>query len=196
MTLLAAGMFAVALAVATFTLLHALERALTEDVRTASEAVLRRQAALVLTEGIPADSGAGGGDERPGFRAAGARHVRERSWARGALHRAMRRTCPGSTSSLTPRSPLARAPTSSSSGACRSPTPACSASTVPSRTTPSLHCTSVGWCWPRRPRWRRCRNTIATTQTMFWVVGPVLVTLIAGLAWLLAGRALRPVAKR
>ena len=37
------------------------------------------------------------------------------------------------------------------------------------------------------------RDTIATTSRLLWVVGPALVALVAGLAWLLAGRALRPV---
>src|SRR5918993_2254116 len=37
------------------------------------------------------------------------------------------------------------------------------------------------------------RDTIATTKRLLWVAGPALVALVAGLAWLLAGRALRPV---
>ena len=36
-------------------------------------------------------------------------------------------------------------------------------------------------------------DTIDTTRTLLWVIGPALVALVAGLAWLLAGRALRPV---
>ena len=36
-------------------------------------------------------------------------------------------------------------------------------------------------------------DAIDTTGTMLWVIGPALVALVAGLAWLLAGRALRPV---
>ena len=35
--------------------------------------------------------------------------------------------------------------------------------------------------------------TIDTTRRMLWIVGPALVALVAGLAWLLAGRALKPV---
>ena len=37
------------------------------------------------------------------------------------------------------------------------------------------------------------RDTIAATRQLLWIVGPALVALVAGLAWLLAGRALRPV---
>lgn len=37
------------------------------------------------------------------------------------------------------------------------------------------------------------RDTIATTKRLLWLAGPALVALVAGLAWLLAGRALRPV---
>ena len=37
------------------------------------------------------------------------------------------------------------------------------------------------------------RQTVATTRRLLWIVGPALVALVAGLAWLLAGRALRPV---
>jgi signal transduction histidine kinase len=37
------------------------------------------------------------------------------------------------------------------------------------------------------------RQTITTTRRVLWLVGPALVALVAGLAWLLAGRALRPV---
>jgi signal transduction histidine kinase len=37
------------------------------------------------------------------------------------------------------------------------------------------------------------RDTIATTKRLLWLLGPALVALVAGLAWLLAGRALRPV---
>jgi signal transduction histidine kinase len=37
------------------------------------------------------------------------------------------------------------------------------------------------------------RDTIATTRTLFWVIGPALIALVAGLAWVLASRALRPV---
>jgi signal transduction histidine kinase len=37
------------------------------------------------------------------------------------------------------------------------------------------------------------RDTIATTKRLLWFAAPALVALVAGLAWLLAGRALRPV---
>jgi signal transduction histidine kinase len=37
------------------------------------------------------------------------------------------------------------------------------------------------------------RDTIDTTGTLLWVLGPALVALVAALAWVLAGRALRPV---
>lgn len=37
------------------------------------------------------------------------------------------------------------------------------------------------------------RDAIARTTSLLWAVGPSLVALVAGLAWMLAGRALRPV---
>jgi signal transduction histidine kinase len=37
------------------------------------------------------------------------------------------------------------------------------------------------------------KATIATTGRLLWLIGPALVALVAGMAWLLAGRALRPV---
>lgn len=37
------------------------------------------------------------------------------------------------------------------------------------------------------------RDTINTTTRLLWVIGPALVALVAGLAWVLASRALRPV---
>lgn len=37
------------------------------------------------------------------------------------------------------------------------------------------------------------RDAIARTTGLLWAVGPALVALVAGLAWMLAGRALRPV---
>ncbi|WP_116996061.1 sensor histidine kinase [Desertimonas flava] len=37
------------------------------------------------------------------------------------------------------------------------------------------------------------RDAIARTTSLLWAVGPALVALVAGLAWMLAGRALRPV---
>ena len=37
------------------------------------------------------------------------------------------------------------------------------------------------------------RDTIDATRRLLWLIGPALVALVAGLAWLLAGRALRPV---
>jgi signal transduction histidine kinase len=39
----------------------------------------------------------------------------------------------------------------------------------------------------------RIRQTLGTTRHLLWILGPILVALVAGLAWLLVGRALRPV---
>ncbi len=94
----------------------------------------------------------------------------------------------------TPRSARRPAPTSSYVGrCCRWPAPACSASTAPSTTTRCRRCASAGVTLATAASLDEVRDTIATTQTLFWVVGPALVALVAGLAWLLAGRALRPV---
>ena len=52
---------------------------------------------------------------------------------------------------------------------------------------------SAASCWPRRHRSTPSATRCATTRALLWVIGPTLVALVAGLAWLLAGRALRPV---
>jgi signal transduction histidine kinase len=194
-TLLAAGAFAVVLAVASFALVRALEGALEDDVRSASEAILRRQAALVFSQGIPAgarqvnatsgeafqlpvsgpEAGGGGtvvmfvGDgstlpELPPTKELAGSEVIETAPADVVLVRGM---------------PVANPSVFGIEGS------------VDDYFVSSLRVGGV--VLATAASLEEVRDTIATTQTMFWIVGPVLVALVAGLAWLLAGRALRPV---
>ena len=189
-TLLAAGAFAVVLVVASFVLVRALERALVDDVRSASEAVLRRQAALVLARGRPGRrqrvaATSGEAFELPVPGPAGA----ESSVAWSCSSRDAG-DLPAVAELPTPRSPAAGTDVDVRRRTMPIANPACSASTARRR----LPVTSLrvgGLVLATAASLEEVRDTIATTQTMFWIVGPVLVALVAGLAWLLAGRALR-----
>jgi signal transduction histidine kinase len=191
-TLLAAGAFAVVLAVAAFALVRSLERALEDDVRTASEAILRRQAALVLTEGIPP------GAERVAATNGEAFELPMSGTAAGGAERVVLFTrdaadLPGV--DQLPDAEIAEGPSTDVVivGGVPVANPGVLGIEGPldDYTVSSLRV--GGLVLATAASLEEVRNTIATTQTMFWVVGPVLVALVAGLAWLLAGRALRPV---
>jgi signal transduction histidine kinase len=165
-TLLAAGAFAVVLVIASFVLVRALEGALEGDVRSASEAVLRQQAQLVLRDGVP-----------PGAQRISA-----------ASGEAFNLPVPGPTGPSLgrvvlfvgdPGLAIANRATLGIDGP------------LDEYAVSSLRIGGVTLA--TAASLQEVRDTIATTQTMFWIVGPILVTLVAGLAWLLAGRALRPV---
>ncbi len=194
-TLLAAGAFAVVLAVAAFALVRALERALEDDVRSASEAILRRQAALVLSSGIPAD----------------ARQVSATSGE--AFQLPVSGPVPGSGgtvvmfvgegSTLPERPPPSDLPetqvieTAPADVVFVRGMPVANPAVFGIQGSVEDYFVSSlrvgGVVLATAASLQEVRDTIATTQTMFWIVGPVLVALVAGLAWLLAGRALRPV---
>jgi signal transduction histidine kinase len=191
-TLLAAGAFAVVLAVASFALVRALERALEDDVRTASEAVLRRQAALVLTEGIPADAqrvAATNGQAfelpAPGTSVSGPGRV--------VLFTRDAADLPGADE--LPDAEVAEGPSSDVVivGGVPVASPGVLGIDGPVEDYSVSSLRVGGLVLATAASLEEVQNTIATTRTMFWVVGPVLVALVAGLAWLLAGRALRPV---
>jgi signal transduction histidine kinase len=185
-TLMAAGAFAIVLVAASFVLLRSLERALENDVRNASEALLQRQAAQVLSTGIPAgaqriDAASGEAFEIPVSGAAEG----------GRVVVVMRRTAAD------------QLPNTGSGGA-----PSTDVTFVEDLTVAdpavlgiegpvedySVSSLRVGeMVLATAAPLDEVREVIATTGTMFWVVGPALVALVAVLAWLLAGRALRPV---
>jgi signal transduction histidine kinase len=191
-TLLAAGAFAIVLVVASLLLVRALERALEGDVRTASEVVLRRQAELVLSGGIPAgaqrvaavsgeafklpvsgtDVQAPGGVVLfvgdPASLPSGLPDVEDLPQAGGDV------------TFVAGDLPVANPETLGIEGP------------IDDYAVTSLH-VGDGLTLATAASLEEVRDTIATTRTMFWAVGPVLVALVAGLAWVLAGRALRPV---
>jgi signal transduction histidine kinase len=193
-TLLAAGAFALVLAVAVFVVLRSLQGALEGDVRSANDAILRRQASLVLSRGIPAGaervaSASGQAFELPvsGAEASGAGKVVVFFQAPTDL------PTPGA-------NPLADAEHEQSASTdvtfvgdvpVTSPEVLGIEGPVDDYAVTSLHV--GGLTLATAAPLEEVRDTIATTRTMFWMVGPVLVALVAALAWLLAGRALRPV---
>jgi signal transduction histidine kinase len=194
-TLLAAGAFAVVLVVAALALVRALEGALEDDVRTASEAILRRQAALVLSQGIPADARQVSATSGEAFQ------LPVSGPAPGGGGTVVMFVGEGST--LPERPPPSDLPETEVIETAP-------ADVVFVRGMPVANPAVFGIEGPvddyfvsslrvggvvlaTAASLQEVRDTIATTRTMFWIVGPVLVALVAGLAWLLAGRALRPV---
>jgi signal transduction histidine kinase len=190
-TLLAAGAFALVLVAAAVVLVRVLEQALEDDVRAASEAVLQRQATMLVDRGLPA----------------GAETVR------GANGEVIRLPPPGVPAPGTgpvvifARNPDALADVLAAGGEQGPRTdvtfiagdvPVTDAETlgiqgsVDDYLVSSLR-VSGGLVLATAASLEEVRDTIATTRTLFWFVGPILVALVAGLAWLLAGRALRPV---
>jgi signal transduction histidine kinase len=191
-TLLAAGAFALVLVIAAFVLVRALEGALEGDVRTASEAVLRQQAQLVLREGVPA------GAQRINSASGEAFNLPVSTSGDSGVGRVV--LFVGDPGNLP-------APPGVDSGdlpdARGDVTFVANDLAIANGATLGIDgpldnyaVTSVrvgGVTLATAASLQEVRDTIATTRTMFWIVGPILVALVAGLAWLLAGRALRPV---
>src|SRR5262245_32325802 len=191
-TLLAAGAFALVLVVAAFVLVRALEGALEGDVRSASEALLRRQAQLVLRDGVPP------GAQRITAASGEAFNLPVSGPGDPGVGRVILFVGdPGNLPSLT------EFHDENASGASGDVTFVANDLAIANRSTLGIDgpldnyaLTSVrigGVTLATAASLQEVRDTIATTQTMFWIVGPILVALVAGLAWLLAGRALRPV---
>ena len=186
-TVLAAGAFAIVLAVAAFTLLRVLENALVDDVRSANKQALEVQAMRLIAGGVPdgADmvlTPAGAAYELP---AAGTRSViafapDEQTFS------ALPLPADGATTSSLPVDVMferALPPAGAQAlGIAGSPDNFAVASLrvggVVLATATSLD---------------NVADAIDTTRRLLWLIGPALVALVAGLAWLLAGRALRPV---
>jgi signal transduction histidine kinase len=180
-TLLAAGLFAVTLGVAAFALLRALEDDLVDDVRSSDLAALRSEAVRVAASGVPADAIAvptegGAAFELP---VGGARRIM---------------VFTGSGDVVVP-APGTAGPTFEVADAV--PLPSAQAGVLGIHGDVSDYTVStvrageytLATASPLDP----VRDTIATTKRLLWFAGPALVALVAGLAWLLAGRALRPV---
>ena len=193
-TLLAAGLFAVTLGGAAFVLLHALEGDLVDDVRSDDLAALRAQAAELTADGVPTDAisvPASGGQayELP---------------VAGTTRRIVvfLRDGSGMVTRDLPAPPAGEA----GAGVGSEPhTDVVYAGGIPVANQSVLGITgdvrdynvssiSAGdYTLATASPLDSVRQTIATTRRLLWIVGPALVALVAGLAWLLAGRALRPV---
>jgi signal transduction histidine kinase len=190
-TLLAAGAFALVLVAAAVVLVRVLETALEDDVRAASEAVLQRQATMLVDSGLPAAAetvrGADGEVIRlppPGLPAPGTGPVVIFARNPDALTNVL-----AAGSEQEPRTdvtfiagdvPVTDTETLGIQGS------------VDDYVVSSLR-VGGGLVLATAASLEEVRDTIATTRTLFWFVGPILVALVAGLSWLLAGRALRPV---
>jgi signal transduction histidine kinase len=190
-TLLAAGAFAVVLVAAAVVLVQVLERALEDDVRAASEAVLERQATLLVDRGLPAgaETVRGGSGEvirlpTPGFPAPGTGPVvifaRDPDALSNVLAAGSEQEPRTNVTFIAGDVPVTDPETLGIQGS------------VDDYLVSSLR-VGGGLVLATAASLEEVRDTIATTQTLFWVVGPILVALVAVLAWLLAGRALRPV---
>lgn len=187
-TLLAAGAFAVVLVGASFVVLRSLERALEDDVRSASEELLRQQATLVLSQGIPAGAqpvAASNGEAFEMLVPGPDGRLQTVAVLRGSMP----------TSGELPETGLAGGPSTGVTFVGGVPV----ADPALLGIEGSLEDYSVsslrvgGTVLATAASLDEVRDAISTTRTMFWAAGPALVALVAALAWLLAGRALRPV---
>ena len=192
-TLLAAGLFAVTLGGAAFVLLHSLEGDLVDDVRSDDLAALRAQAAE-LSRRTACRRTRSACRRRvarrtscrlPGRRAASSMFLRDgsgmvaRDLRRRPAKRRRRRRRAAHDVVYSGGIPVANQSVLGITGDVRDyNVSSISAGDFTLATASPLD--SV-------------RQTIATTRRLLWIVGPALVALVAGLAWLLAGRALRPV---
>jgi signal transduction histidine kinase len=188
-TLLAAGLFAVTLGLAAYALLHALEDDLVADVRSSDLAALRAQAARVVTQGVPpgavpVPTQGGAAFELP---AAGTQRI-------------MLFTRDGNVVGNATEVPAGDEPGDADPGfdvTYAGPLPMAQAGVLGIRGDIKDYSVSSviagDYTLATASPLGSVRDTIATTKRLLWLVGPALVALVAALAWLLAGRALRPV---
>jgi signal transduction histidine kinase len=181
-TLLAAGVFAITLIVAAVVMLRALEGALVDDVRVSARRALAEQAQRLVDEGIPSDAVMVTIGGLPAARWPG----------------------DGGQDFLVALPPGAEPGEYFTSDV----------QTLETGSTVSIGSASVayslgfggvpgGYVYSARPVGAamlstvspldEVRATIERTRQLLWIVGPALVALVAGLSWLLASRALRPV---
>ena len=191
MTALAAGLFAVTLIVAALLLLRALEHNLVGQARRSDEAALTARAATVLTQGLPpgAEEIAGGTFLLP----AGAGYpstvlIVDNPGAIDQIGGSAQRGGP----------PAGDPPTRTvfdTEVGTDEPPPRIPGDVLGGGAGDVLvtHVSYGGLSLSTATPLDRIRQTIATTRHLLWILGPILVALVAGLAWLLVGRALRPV---
>ena len=177
-TVIAAGVFAVTLLIAAFALLRALEGALVDDVRASDRAALLAQARAVMIEGLPADmlrvegtSGSAVALPYPGTRRVVAYAPSPAELAR-----------PGTFTQEVYESQLVPDEGARLLG-IQGDAAEFTVSTLP----------VGGVVLATASPLDAVRDTLASTRQLLWLIGPALVALVAGLAWILAGRALRPV---
>jgi signal transduction histidine kinase len=189
-TLLAAGLFALTLGGAAFVLLHVLEGDLVDDVRSGDLAALRSQAAQLTIDGVPRDAvsvPASGGQayELP---------------VAGTARRIVVFLNDGAPPRVTQQ---LDAPSTVAGSAARADVVYAGGIPVANQSVLGItgdvkdyNVSSISageYTLATASPLDSVRQTIATTRRLLWIVGPALVALVAGLAWLLAGRALRPV---
>ncbi len=178
-TVLAAGAFAVVLALAAFILLRVLEDALVDDVQSANEAALEVQAArLIASGGVP------DGSEMV-LTSAGPAYALPQAGQREVVAFTPGDATTITESSLPPDIMFERTLPSASAEVLGVAGRADEFSVSSLRIGGVVLATATSL--------DNVRDTIDTTGKLLWVLGPALVALVAGLAWLLAGRALRPV---
>jgi len=182
-TLLAAGTFALTLALAAAVLLHRLETTLVDDVRADSEAVLTRQLVTIGERGLPQN-------EMWGATSTGVVTY----YADG---RVFSIALPAG---MTPEE--FNVELTNATGAVSAPNASLQVQAVGGAIAETGSATNdvIATSAPLGPgvvavasTLDEVRHTIDTISKLLWIVGPILVALVAGLAWVLAGRALRPV---
>ena len=179
-TVLAAGAFAATLLIASLALLRALEGSLVDDLRDADRATLESQAAMVRAEGLPHDQLIAPTPDGEAFTLPYPGTQRVVAYSPGVEDLAE----PGIYTDVMASDEAMVVPARSAqllgiSGSADRFT----VTTLP----------IGGVVLATASPLDDVRDTLATTRQLLWVVGPVLVALVAALAWLLAGRALRPV---
>jgi signal transduction histidine kinase len=197
--LLAAGLFAVTLGGAALVLLRTLEHDLVGDVRSSDLAALRAQAAQLSVAGVPADAISVPASGGQAFAVSSA----------GTAQRIVVFLRDGTGAAVGPAAgptmvthELTAPPVGAEAGAR---TDVVYAGGIPVANRSALgivgnvedynvsSISSGDYTLATASPLDSVRETIATTRRLLWLVGPALVALVAGLAWLLAGRALRPV---
>jgi len=180
-TLLAAGAFAVTLIVASTLLLRSLEDRLVSDIRSADVAALRAQAMEFAQTGIPQDDivvTASGESVIRGHLVGGQEFAMVDTGAVPTQYE------PAAVDHAEP------ADASDFTGVSRG---VYFDFAMPADRVVYTALPIGGAVFTTASPLDEVRDTINTTTRLLWVIGPALVALVAGLSWVLASRALRPV---
>jgi signal transduction histidine kinase len=184
LTLLAAGAFAITLVVASVLLLRALERNLVDDIRDADRDALAFQAVTLTEDGIPADA-------QIISRADGSQVA---TWDSGGQRFAIVAQAGEPEVSPDTQAGESGEPEASPDRSSDLTSAVDALAPPPNRGDFILQTLPVGESTlATLSTLDEVQATIDTTRRLLWIVGPALVALVAGLAWLLAGRALKPV---